>query len=122
MNIEKNISTLKWFSFWWIWTLYPLAIIYYSQISGSFALGISIFSVEMISSALFEVPTGIFSDKIGRKKTVAIGAVCGVYYLTLYTLATNYILLFAGGRYCWTLPRSFSVGITMPLLHDTHSS
>ncbi len=119
MNIEKNISTLKWFSFFGGFGLYtPLAIIYYSQISGSFALGISIFSVEMISSALFEVPTGIFSDKIGRKKTVAIGAVCGVAYLTLYTLATNYILLFAGAVIAG-LARSFFSGNNDALLHDT---
>lgn len=119
MNIEKNISTLKWFSFFGGFGLYaPLAIIYYSQISGSFALGISIFSIEMISSALFEVPTGIFSDKIGRKKTVAIGALCGVAYLTLYTLATNYIMLFAGAVIAG-LARSFFSGNNDALLHDT---
>lgn len=119
MNIEKNISTLKWFTFFDGFGLYaPLAIIYYSKITGSFALGISVFSVEMLSAALLEVPTGIFSDKIGRKRTVILGAICGVTYITLYTVASNYVFLFIGAVIAG-LARSFYSGNNNALLHDT---
>lgn len=119
MNIAKNISTLRWFSFFEGFGPYaPLAIIYYSKISGSFALGISIFSIEMLSAALFEIPTGIFSDKIGRKKTVVLGALCGVTYMSLYTVASSYTFLFVGAVIAG-LARSFYSGNNAALLHDT---
>ncbi len=80
MNISKNVKLLKWFNFFSDFSLFsPIAILYFTQITGSFALGMSIFSVGMISAALFEVPTGIFSDKIGRKKTITLGAISTIF-------------------------------------------
>jgi MFS family permease len=71
MQIHKNIRILTWFNFFTDFKLYaPLAIIYFSHVTGSFALGMGIFSITMIASALFEIPTGVFSDRIGRRKTV----------------------------------------------------
>ena len=60
-KLHKNIKILTWFNFFTDFLLYaPVAIIYFERITGSYALGMSIFSIIMIGSALFEVPTGIF--------------------------------------------------------------
>src|SRR3989344_1207145 len=68
-------------------------LMYLERITGSYALGMSIFSIIMIGSALFEVPTGIFSDFIGRRKTVILGAFAAVLYVTFYAIGTNYYIL-----------------------------
>ena len=71
MKLHKNIKLLSWFNFLLDFKFYaPIAIIYFAKVSGSFALGMSVFSLTMLSSAFFEVPTGVYSDMIGRKKTI----------------------------------------------------
>lgn len=70
-----------------------VAILYYKSITNSFVLGMSIFSITTISSAIFELPTGIISDKIGRKKTIVYGSSCSVLSAIILFLANNYYLL-----------------------------
>ena len=119
MQLHKNIKLLAWFNFFTDFRLFaPIAIIYFQKITGSFALGMSVFSVTFISAALFEVPTGIFSDKIGRKKTVILGALSTVFALTSYALANTYILLLIGAV-LEGLGRSFYSGNNNALLHET---
>jgi len=98
--MNRNIKLLTWFNFFTDFKLYaPVAIIYFSQVSGSFALGMAIFSIAMVSSALFEIPTGIFSDMIGRKKTVILGAISAVLYVVFYALGTSFIFLAIGALF-----------------------
>ena len=69
--VKTNIRTMGLLNLLMDFKLYgAFAIIYYSQISNSMMLGMSIFSITMIASAIFEFPTGIIADKIGRKNTV----------------------------------------------------
>lgn len=70
-----------------------IAILYYKYVTNSFVLGMSIFSITTISSAIFELPTGIISDKIGRKKTIVYGSSCSVLSAIILFLANNYYLL-----------------------------
>lgn len=117
--MHKNIRILTWFNFFTDFRLYaPIAIIYFTRVTGSFALGMSIFSVVMVSSALFEIPTGVFSDRIGRRKTVVLGAAAAVLYSLFYAVADSYWLLFIGALF-EGLSRSFYSGNNDALLHDT---
>ncbi|MBI2074470.1 MAG: MFS transporter [Candidatus Levybacteria bacterium] len=121
MSIEKNIKLLTWFNFFTDFKLYaPVAILYFAQVSGSFALGMSIFSITMIATAIFEVPTGVFSDRIGRKKTVILGGVAAVLYSLFYAIGSSYVML-ALGAVLQGLSRSFYSGNNDALLHDTLS-
>ncbi len=116
---HKNIRILKWFNFFTDFKLYaPLAIVYFSRVTGSFALGMSIFSIAMISSALFEIPTGIYSDKIGRKKTVMLGAASAILYSVFYAIGISYWFLVIGAIF-EGFSRSFYSGNNDALLHDT---
>jgi len=119
MAVARNLRLLMWFNFWGDFRPYgPIAILYFAQISGSFALGMSIFAVTQLTQALLEVPTGIFSDKIGRKKTVVYGAVARVFALTFYAIGGTYLALFVGAVF-EGLGRAFYSGNNDALLHDT---
>lgn len=118
-DMHKNIKTLTWFNFFTDFSLYaPIAIIYFAKVSGSYTLGMSIFSIVMISSALFEVPTGIFSDYIGRRKTVIFGALSAVLFTIFYAMAQSYWILVIGALF-EGLARSFYSGNNNALLHAT---
>jgi len=98
MKVHKNIKLLSWFNFLLDFRFYsPIAIIYFTSVSGSFALGMAVFSITMLSSALFEVPTGIYSDMIGRKNTLVWGAVLSVLSVLCYAVAGSFVVLAIGG-------------------------
>ncbi|MEI7579552.1 MAG: MFS transporter [bacterium] len=119
MQVQSNIKILKWFNFFSEFKLYlPIAIIYFSQVTGSFTLGMSIFSLVMISSAVFEIPTGVFSDRIGRRKTVIWGAFAAVLCGSFYAIGQSFWIL-AIGTIFEGLSRSFYSGNNDALLHDT---
>ncbi len=110
---------MAWFNFFTDFSFFsPIAIIYFSKVSGSFALGMSIFSVAMISSAVFEVPTGIFSDYIGRKNTMILGAVSAALAIIFYALGFSYAWLVVGAL-LEGLSRSFFSGNNEAFLYDT---
>jgi MFS family permease len=117
--ILHNVQLLSWFNFFLDLRFYsPIAIIYFSAVTGSFALGMSIFSVVMLSSAIFEVPTGVFSDLIGRKQTLVWGAVASLVSVLLYALAPTYLFLLAGAV-IEGIARAFYSGNNESLLMDT---
>lgn len=118
MSLEKNIKLLKWHSFFNDFSLWaPLAIIYFSKISGSYTLGLSIFSIAMISSAFFELPTGFISDRYGRVKTLIFGSVAFLLSGIFYAIGINYWFLFIGAIFSG-LGRSFYSGNNDALLYD----
>jgi MFS family permease len=119
MPVSRNIRLLSWFNFWGDFRPYaPIAILYFSQVSGSYALGMSVYSIAMLAQSAFEVPTGIFSDMIGRKKTVVYGAIAGVLSLICYAIGGTYLALVIGGIF-EGLGRSFYSGNNDALLYDT---
>ncbi len=94
---NRNIILYKWFNFFLGLSFYaPVAIIYFSQVSGSYTLGASIIAITMIVSALVEVPTGIWSDKMGRRRTIIIGSALTIMGGVVYALSQNYNWLVLG--------------------------
>ncbi len=119
MGISRNITLFKWFNFFTDFQLYaPIEILYFAQVTGSYVAGMSIFSIMTISAALSEVPTGIFSDFIGRKRTIVLGALSAVVYTVFYAIGGSYIML-AIGAMLEGLSRSFYSGNNDALLHNT---
>lgn len=94
------------------------AIIYYSQVAGSVALGMSIFSITMIAAAILEFPTGIIADKIGRRNTVIIGCVCSLVYSVILAITTSYYGLVAMAIF-EGLERAFFSGNNDAFIYDT---
>lgn len=119
MAFHKNIKLITWFNFFTDFRLYSaIAILYFSQVTGSFALGMSVFSITMVSSALLEIPTGIFSDRIGRRKTLMLGAAAAVGYSIFYAIGGSFWILAIGALF-EGLSRSFYSGNNDALLHDS---
>lgn len=117
--MHHNIKILTWFNFFTDFKLYgPIAIIYFTQVSGSFALGMSILSLVMVSSAIFEVPTGVLSDRLGRRKTLLLGALAAVFYSVFYAIGQAFWILVVGAIF-EGLSRSFYSGNNDALLHDS---
>ncbi len=116
---RKNIRLLKILNFLIGFSLFaPLAIIYFSRISGSYALGASIFGITMLASAIFEVPTGILSDRVGRKYTIVLGSWARVLAFIFYAIGLSYWFLVIGAV-LEGLSRAFYSGNNDAFLHDT---
>jgi MFS family permease len=93
----KNVRLLSIFNFLIGLTFFaPLAIIYFAKVSGSYTLGTSVFGIIMLSAALFEVPTGIWSDRVGRKQTIVYGSVARVLAFIFYAIGLSYWFLVIG--------------------------
>jgi MFS family permease len=119
MRVERNIKLLAWHNFFTDFRLYaPLAILYFTKVSGSYVLGMSVFSVTMSSQALLEVPTGIFSDLVGRKRTLFYGSLAMLVGSIAYAIGFNYWWLVLGAV-CEGSSRAFYSGNNDALLHDT---
>src|SRR5437867_626816 len=99
-SLQRNIRLLTWFNFFTEFTLYsPIAIIYFSAVTHSYALGASIFSIDYVTAAIFDVPTGILADRIGRKRIVVLGAASAVVYATFYAIGINFWFLAVGAAF-----------------------
>jgi MFS family permease len=119
MNISRNIQLLSWFNFFSAFKLYSaIAVIYFAQITHSYALGISVFSIVQVSTALFEIPTGVLSDRVGRKYTVLCGALVRGVSLLCYATGQSYAVFVIGAVFEGVALAFFS-GNNDALLYDT---
>lgn len=97
MRLHSNIHLLAVHNFFTDFVLFaPVAILYFQKVTGSYALGMSIFSIAYVSSALFEIPTGVISDYIGRKKTLILGSLFSVLCVVFYAIGSSYLILIIG--------------------------
>jgi MFS family permease len=117
--VHKNITLLKWYNFFYDFRPYEaIAVLYFAQVTGSFALGLAIFSIASIAAMLFEVPTGVLSDRVGRRKTVILGSLASVFALGFYALGGSFGMLAIGAIFNG-LTRAFLSGNNDALLYDT---
>ena len=97
MSLRRNISLLYFINFFTDCIFFaPVAILYFAHVSGSFALGMSVFAIVTLSSAFFEIPTGIFSDFIGRKWTMTISSFIALMSTVAYAIGGSYPMLVVG--------------------------
>lgn len=76
-----------------------IAPLYYQQILGSYVLAMAVFSTILVSCSISEIPMGILSDFIGRKKTIIIASLGNFLSLFLFIVAdiltnSSHILVF----------------------------
>ncbi len=96
----------------------PIMVIYFAQVTGSYTAAASLLAVKMLSSAVFEVPTGVLSDRLGRRGTMIAGAVVMVAAHLGYAGASGYGLLLAA-VVLEGLATSLWSGNNESLLYDT---
>jgi MFS family permease len=118
-DVRRNIRLLAIFNFLLEFRFYaPIAVIYFERITHSYTLAMSVPATAMLASALLEVPTGIFSDRVGRRITIITGAIASLVQLTCYALGGSFAMLIAGAI-CEGLARSLFSGNNDALLYDT---
>lgn len=118
----KNSKNIKLFGLFNIFEsfdfLAPIRIVYFQQATHSYTLAASLISIIWISSALLEVPTGIFSDFIGRKKTIIWGAISISLAYVLYALGFGNYWVLALGAFLQGASRAFYSGNNDAYLYD----
>lgn len=72
-------------------------VIYFAQISGSYTAAMTVLALFSLSEAVFQIPTGIFSDKMGRKRTFFLGSICSTLGVACYAFAHGMGMLALGG-------------------------
>ncbi len=121
----KKIGNVKLFTYFYIFhnfRLYSvLAVIYFYQITHSYALSLSLFSIAQISQGLFEIPLGYYSDKFGRSNCLRLGAVSSLLSILFYAFSQNYLWLFIGSIFDGISFAAFS-GNNDALLYETLQS
>lgn len=120
--IQSNIRLFKIDAFLGgIWPLSTLAIIYFEQITHSYALAMLVWSVANLTQTFGEIPTGIFSDKIGRRKTLMMSALTILICFILWALAGQFELmsLLFIGAFFWGLSDAFISGTNEALMYET---
>lgn len=120
--IHKNFRLFNLYKFFN--GLEPLSVfmtIYFYQITGSFAVAVAVRSVEAITCSLLEIPVGLISDNIGRKKTSIITGV----FMTLSSLSwalggtiNSITALFIGGFF-GGIANAFYSGSFNALVYET---
>lgn len=78
----------------------------------------SVFSIVFLVQSLAEIPTGLVSDLIGRKKSMVVGACCSCVALIFYAIGFDFWVLIAGAV-CEGLGRSILSGSDRALLYET---
>ncbi|MBP2328433.1 MFS family permease [Kibdelosporangium banguiense] len=73
----------------------PIMVVYFAHVTGSYTAAASLLAVKMLSSAAFEVPTGVLSDRLSRRGTMIAGAVVMMAAHLGYAGASGYGLLLA---------------------------
>ena len=92
-------------------------VIYFAQGTGSYALATSLFAASTIAQACLELPTGIFSDTLGRRRTALLATIAALGSVTLYAVGGGYWILLAGAI-VEGLGRALGSGNDEALLYD----
>ncbi len=117
--VANNFRLLRWFSFFYSFRPYmAISILYFSQVSGSYTLGFAVLSVAALASSLLEIPTGIFSDHVGRRKTVIFASMAWFLAVGTYALANSFAILVIGAIFSG-LGQALISGNNNALLHDS---
>jgi MFS family permease len=118
-TVNRNVRLLSWFNFFGDFRMYgPIMVIYFAHVTGSYTAATSLLAVKMLSSAAFEIPTGVLSDRLDRRGTMIAGAVVMVAAHLGYAGASGYGLLLAA-VVLEGLATSLWSGNNESLLYDT---
>jgi MFS family permease len=117
--MNTNVRALYYFNFFnGFRPHWPIAVIYFQEITTSFAAAMTIYSIVFLSQALLEVPTGVFSDGFQRRKTMIMGAVCASLSVTCYAIGISFWILVLGAL-LEGLSRAFFSGTESALLFES---
>lgn len=120
--IKRNIFVFKfYYLFWRFKPLATLMVVYFSQIMESYASAMAVFSIFNISYAIAKLPSGLLSDKIGRKPIIILAN--SLIFISFLMLAISGQFNIKYGLYIfallWGIGEALSVGTVDALMFET---
>ncbi len=120
--IKRNIILLKWYYFFWRFRpLSALLMIYFYQITQSYATAAGVFSIFNIAYSIVKIPGGLLSDEFGRRKIIIIAGIFLVISFILMALAGNINLVWILylSSVLWGTSEALLSGATEALMFET---
>lgn len=120
--IRRNLTLFKWDHFLGgLWPLSTLSIIYFEQISGSYALATAVFAFSSLVTTFMEIPIGVFSDNKGRRKTLLWSPILVFFTFLCWALAGEFscVWLLFIGAFAWGTSASIASGTLEALVYET---
>lgn len=120
--IHRNIILFKLTQFLGgLWFLSSLAVVYFETITQSYALAMAVFAISSLSTTVMEIPAGLFSDKIGRRKTLLCSPllVCLAFLLWALAGSFQYSFLLFLGAFLWGTAEAVKSGTDEALIYET---
>ncbi len=102
----------------WFMLVMPIVVLFYKANGLSVSQVFILQSVYSLSIVLLEIPSGYFADVLGRKNTIAIGAVLGFIGFAIYSLSYGFWGFFAA-EVVLGFGQSMISGADSALLYDS---
>ena len=117
-SLERNIKLYKWFQFsasFYGWM--PVFFLYFNQYV-SLAETIQLGAIYYFSVCIWEVPSGYFSDKVGRKLTLVLSAMGLLVSYGCFLSASGFWML-AAGQFFLAMGIAMMSGTDTAFLYDS---
>jgi MFS family permease len=95
-----------------------IIVIYFVHITGSYTSAMTLLGSGKLFQAILEIPTGVFSDLIGRKNTTILAYFIGLIAIIFYAIGQNFWILMLG-VFFGGLAGSLSSGNDNALMYDS---
>lgn len=118
--MARNVALYPWFRFAQSLLFWQAVWFLYFQQSVSPAAAIALYAVYDISVTLLEVPLGVLSDRIGRRRTLIASAAAGAVGAALLALGDGFAI-FVLGQACLGAGVAFASGTDSAMLYESLS-
>lgn len=119
LEYKKNIWIYYLFKFLRQLTFFmPIYALFFIENGLSMSQVLLISTTIVISSQIFQIPTGIFADLYGRKKSVIIGAIFNFLAIFTYSIGTNFQTFIIGAIFMG-IGVSFISGAFQAIIYDS---
>lgn len=97
MTSRRTLKLFNWFNFLINFNFFStISILYFAFITHSYAQAAFVLATIPVSTALLEIPTGIYSDMVGRKNTIVLGTIFALLSVIFYGIGMSFWILFIG--------------------------
>lgn len=119
MSVKDNIKKFYAFSFLGeLMFIIPVIVIFWQENGLSLTQIMFLQSIFAIALVLFEVPTGVIADKIGRKQSIVFGAFILFISSIVYSLSYNF-WEFAIAEIVWAIGLTCISGADSAFIYDS---
>lgn len=97
MSVQRDLRLFNLFNFLINLNFFSaILVLYFAHVTSSFAQAGIVLAVIPLSTAIMEVPTGIYSDVIGRKNAIVLGTIFALISVVFYGFGLNLWILCIG--------------------------